>query len=114
MRKNKIKNHLLIICITILFFGSIFTPVTGQITFNRSTSEEETSITDDLDFDQKINLLMQLGHLPSLSVCIIKNNSVVWSKGYGLYDIKNKNKATDSTIYPIGSITKTITATAII
>jgi CubicO group peptidase (beta-lactamase class C family) len=111
---NKIDKKLLIICITtILLFGSIFTPITGQIIHDRAMPKEKASVADDLDFDQKINLLMKLGHMPSLSVCVIKNNSVVWSKGYGFYDINNKKKATDSTIYPIGSITKTITATAI-
>jgi len=108
--KNIIK---IIICINIILLGLIFAPVTGQIVQDGAMSKEKTSRTDDLDFDQKINLLMKLGHLPSLSVCMIKNNSVVWSKGYGFYDITNKKKATDSTIYPIASITKTITATAI-
>jgi dipeptide/tripeptide permease len=38
----------------------------------------------DGDFDNKISLYMRIGHMPSLSTCIIKNNSIVWYGGYGL------------------------------
>ena len=55
---------------------------------------------------------MAQGHLPALSACIIKNNSVVWSDGYGNYDIKNNKLANENTIYLVGSISKTVTATA--
>jgi len=65
-------------------------------------------------FDKKIRFLMKLGHMPSLSACIIKNNRVVWSKAYGKYDIENDLRATTNTIYMIASITKTITATAVL
>jgi len=65
------------------------------------------------NYDQKINLLMKLCRVPSLSICIIRNNTILLSKGYGFYDIKNSKKASNETIYPAGSITKTVTATAI-
>ncbi len=39
-------------------------------------------------FDYYIRLMTRLGHMPSLTACIIKNNEVVWSKGYGKYDLK--------------------------
>jgi CubicO group peptidase (beta-lactamase class C family) len=68
----------------------------------------------DPSFDRQITLLMKIGNMPSLSACIIKNNSVVWSKGYGFYDLENKKKASNDTIYMAGSISKTITATAIL
>jgi CubicO group peptidase (beta-lactamase class C family) len=48
-----------------------------------------------------------------MSACIIKNNEVVWAKGYGLYDIEQEKPATEQTIYIIASITKTITGTAL-
>lgn len=61
---------------------------------------------------------MKLGNIPSLSGCIIKNDSVVWSGGYGYYDnyysIRHRKEASNDTIYLIGSITKTIIATALL
>ena len=56
---------------------------------------------------------MQYGNMPSISVCIIKDNEILWSKGYGRYNQKYKNNPTNDSIYMLGSITKTITATAL-
>ena len=36
---------------------------------------------NDVLFDLKIKLLMRIGYFPSLSVCILKNNSIIWYKG---------------------------------
>jgi len=63
--------------------------------------------------DKEINFLMRLGHIPSLSACIIKNNSVVWYRGYGHSKLLIRQKPTIDTIYPIACITKTVTATAL-
>jgi len=51
--------------------------------------------------------------MPSISACIIKNDSVVWSNNYGFYDVKNKKEPTVNTPYMAASISKTVTATAI-
>lgn len=66
------------------------------------------------DFDDNINLLMKLGHMPSLSACVIKNDSLVWYKGYGYADRNNKISPTKDTVYMIASISKTFTSTAIL
>ena len=64
--------------------------------------------------DLIIQLLMRLSKVPSISACVIKNNTIIWSKGYGLYDIENKKPTTNNTLYNIASISKTVTATAIL
>ena len=51
--------------------------------------------------------------MPSMALAIIKNNSMVWSKGYGYADINNKKEATNKTVYMLASISKTFAATAI-
>jgi len=77
-------------------------------------TKEEISKTKNPLLNLKLNLLMKLSKLPSLSACIIKDDEVVWSNGFGFYDLENKKKATDNTIYLICSITKSITATALL
>jgi CubicO group peptidase (beta-lactamase class C family) len=67
----------------------------------------------DDNFDQAIISYMNDSHLPSMALAIIKNNSMVWSKGYGYADIKNKKEATNETVYMLASISKTFAATAI-
>ena len=68
---------------------------------------------NEIIFDKIINFLMSLAHFPSLSTCIIKNNEVVWSRGYGFYDLEQEKTTSNDTIYNVGSISKTITGTAL-
>jgi CubicO group peptidase (beta-lactamase class C family) len=51
--------------------------------------------------------------VPGLSVAVAKNGKVVWEEGFGWADIEKKTRATANTRYYIASVTKTITATAI-
>jgi len=73
----------------------------------------ENEVAD--DFDARIEELMRQGHLPSIAVCIVKNNTMVWAKGYGYANLNplNKRKATPDTVYPIASISKSVCAVAI-
>ena len=51
--------------------------------------------------------------LPSVSIAMIKDNDVVWSKGFGFRDIERGFPATDKTLYCIGSVTKSFTSVAV-
>lgn len=50
--------------------------------------------------------------LAGASVAVIKNGQVVLAKGYGFSDIEKQTKATEQTIYQLGSITKPFTSMA--
>jgi len=78
----------------------------------QSKNLDRSSINEPL-FDSEINYFMKIGHLPSLSACIIKNGTIVWSKSYGYKNVLKREKADLDTVYLAGSISKTITATAI-
>ena len=51
--------------------------------------------------------------IPGLSVAVVKDKQVSWSSGFGLADVENKVPANAATVYRLGSISKPITATAI-
>ena len=52
--------------------------------------------------------------LPGLAACIIKSGRIVWSKGYGWANIKNRLPMDpDRTVQNLGSISKTVVATAV-
>jgi len=89
-----------------ILFISVIIPIEGRFVGN-----QENFTLD--DYEDKIEFLMRMGHIPSLAACIVKNDSLVWSKAYGYSDIKQKKHATLDTVYPIASVTKLITATAI-
>ncbi|MCX6666511.1 MAG: serine hydrolase [Euryarchaeota archaeon] len=105
-----------VLAIIILFVSaSTIIPATGHLLNNNATLlSKKQIVVDETLFDKEINFLMKLGHIPSMSACLIKNNSVVWSKGYGYYDISNKKEASNHTIYMVGSISKSFTATALL
>ena len=68
---------------------------------------------NDAAFDMKISFLMKLAGFPSLSACVITDDRIIWSKGYGYYDRSEQTPATIETNYLLASITKTIVGTAL-
>ncbi|MFC2125985.1 serine hydrolase domain-containing protein [Bacteroidota bacterium] len=65
------------------------------------------------DIDSEILSRMEEYNLPSVSACIIRNNTIVWNKSYGYRDIQTMSEATIETIYNVGSISKLMIVTAI-
>ena len=51
--------------------------------------------------------------IPGLSIALVKDNDVVYSRGFGFRDVEYGRPATPETIYGIGSVTKSFTALAI-
>ena len=58
-------------------------------------------------------ILIETG-VPSASVGIVQNGKIAYSKAYGLAHINPNVPATSAMAYPIGSISKQFTATAIL
>jgi CubicO group peptidase (beta-lactamase class C family) len=50
---------------------------------------------------------------PAVSIAVARGGEMLVAKGYGFADLENRVRATDSTVYRIGSITKQFTAAAI-
>jgi CubicO group peptidase (beta-lactamase class C family) len=98
-----------------LFILTNIIPATAQtLKENKDTTYENNfnSIIEEL-FDLQVKLLMKLGRLPSLSLCIIKNDSYIY-KGYGHSNLLTRQKTTQDKVYMIASLTKTVTATALL
>ncbi|RLF21013.1 MAG: serine hydrolase [Thermoprotei archaeon] len=51
--------------------------------------------------------------IPGLSIAIVKDNEIVYSRGFGFRDITSGMPATPKTIYGIGSVTKSFTALSV-
>jgi CubicO group peptidase (beta-lactamase class C family) len=64
--------------------------------------------------DDLVARAMQKGHIPGLSLAVVKGGSVVKLKGYGLADVEQGVPATPQTVYQTGSIGKQFTAMAIL
>jgi CubicO group peptidase (beta-lactamase class C family) len=116
MEKNSTRKGMATIIVFLFISSSFFSVSANIITDNQNTStipNEPRNRFEEIFFDMKMLLLMEIAKLPSLSACIIHNDQVIWSKGYGYYDLENKKEPTSDTIYVIASITKTIVGTAL-
>jgi CubicO group peptidase (beta-lactamase class C family) len=106
----------LVFGIIFLFVCINFTTISGKQIFEKNNTNfklKKFNFESKL-FDLKINLLMKLAHMKSISACVIKNNTMVWSNGYGFSNRALLQSPTINTNYMIGSISKVITATAIL
>ena len=52
--------------------------------------------------------------IPGLSAAIVRERELRWSSGYGLADVENELPATPATVYRLASVSKPITAIAVL
>jgi len=84
---------------------SVFILMMGLL-FNPALYENDSPCPFRPQVDDQISDIMEQHHIPSTTVAVVRNNSIIWSKGYG------EQQRLDL-IYMIASVTKTFTATAI-
>jgi CubicO group peptidase (beta-lactamase class C family) len=63
--------------------------------------------------DELITSYASEHHVPGLSVAVVQNGRAVMAQGYGFADVENKVQATADTVYRIASLSKSITASAV-
>ena len=57
---------------------------------------------------------MSRNNVPGLSAAVVLNGKPYWSQGFGTADLENYSPATSSTLFRLGSLSKPITATAVL
>lgn len=83
----------------------------GSQTPASSGSQTPGFITDSLD--SYIADGMKDWQVPALAIVIVKNDKIVWMKGYGVKDIVSREPVTENTLFMIASNTKLFTATSL-
>jgi CubicO group peptidase (beta-lactamase class C family) len=63
--------------------------------------------------DREIESWMERHNVPGLAACIARGDEVVWRMGYGLANMSKRIPFTPDTPFQIASVSKTITATAV-
>ena len=74
--------------------------------------------TDDLvtrlaNLEKRIEEERKKQHIPGVAIAVVKDDKVVFSKGFGYSDMKTEQPVTPETLFAIGSSTKAFTATLI-
>lgn len=60
--------------------------------------------------DAYVNKAMELWDIPGVAITIIKNDSILYSKGFGVIKKNTQTKVNSSTLFPIWSMGKSFTA----
>jgi len=64
--------------------------------------------------EKAVASLMAENSIPGLSAAIVLDGDLRWSQGFGMADLENSSPATSLTLFRLGSISKPITATAVL
>jgi len=90
----------------------------GQALFLQATAAHTGSPLDDSSdaariarLETTLESLRQELKIPAYSAAVVKNQKVIWAKGFGLADVENKIPATEHTPYHLASLTKTFAST---
>jgi len=64
--------------------------------------------------EKAVSAFMTANSVPGISVAVVQNGQPIWSAGFGMSDLEDSAPATSSTLYRLGSISKSITAVAML
>ena len=63
--------------------------------------------------EQQIANLMQKTKIPGLSLAVVKNQEIIYSKNFGVRNLEKNQPVTSDTLFGIGSCTKVLTCMAV-
>ena len=64
--------------------------------------------------DSVVSFVMQRDHIAGLSLCITRNGTQLYARGYGRRDLDGGKPANAYTVYPVGSLVKQMIAAEIL
>ena len=67
-----------------------------------------------LAIEKAVASFMSANSVPGLSAAVVLDGEPRWSQGFGMADLENSSPATSSTLFRLGSISKPISATAVL
>lgn len=94
----------------------IIVPLTiGEATDAKDRKAAKTAISGEQisKIEGAITAFRSQRSIPSVSVAIAKDNQIIFKGGYGLADLENKVPATPATVFRIASVSKSLTAVAV-
>ena len=81
--------------------------------FGAGAAEEAAPPADLQELDKRLESVFEQGKIPGASVALIENGEIVFAKGYGFADKAQHLPATADTPFRAGSISKGVTAIAV-
>jgi len=66
------------------------------------------------EIEKAVSSFMSANSVPGIGAAVVLDGEPLWSAGFGMADLENSSPATSSTLFRLGSISKPITAVAIL
>ena len=103
MKKTFISEPIFLLLLILICTSPTFSDEQTKPDFSEAIRLIDTWLEAQRDFD----------HLPGISVAIVTDQEILWSKGYGMADLEKEVPLSSSTIFSICSISKLFTSVAI-
>ena len=107
--KFKTRGLVTVVLATAIAGQALFVQSTGARTIARKAQRSDTERIARLE--TLLENLRQELKIPAYSAAIVKDQKVLWAKGFGYADVENKIPATEHTPYHLASLTKTFAST---
>ncbi len=79
-----------------------------------SAQQKSLSAEKRAAIEKAVSSFMSANSVPGIGAAVVLEGEPVWSAGFGMADLEDSAPATSSTLFRLGSISKPITATAIL
>jgi serine beta-lactamase-like protein LACTB, mitochondrial len=79
-----------------------------------SAQHKSLSAEKRAEIEKAVSSFMSANSVPGIGAAVVLEGEPAWSAGFGMTDLENSVPATSSTLFRLGSISKPITATAIL
>jgi CubicO group peptidase (beta-lactamase class C family) len=81
-----------------------------------AVSSQQNSLATEkrAEIEKAVSSFMSANSVPGVGVAVVLEGEPAWSAGFGMADLENSAPATSSTLFRLGSISKPITAVAVL
>ena len=90
-------------------FALSLVEVAGAAAQQKSLSPEKRAA-----IEKAVSSFMSANSVPGIGAAVVLDGEPVWSAGFGMSDLEDYAPATSSTLFRLGSISKPITAVAVL
>ncbi len=94
-----------VVCLLALFFSCASAA---------SAQQKSLSVEKRAAIERAVSSFMSANSVPGIGVAVVLDGELAWSAGFGTADLEDFAPVTSSTLFRLGSISKSITATAVL
>src|SRR5450631_436058 len=107
------------VCLIVVGAATSSASANGAVEAHPRTVKSSQSVTDGhlgaapAGIEQYIRHAMRDWGVPGLAIAVVKDDRIIYAQGFGVRDLETRQPVDADTVFPIGSVTKSMTATAV-